>query len=83
MSVVRANRKDHNQRIKLGCSHQEREFFYVGEFYEYASIKSDDELIDCPTGELQNIFVNYARHLVKRVNVANSLCRDCPSRSKS
>jgi len=42
--------------------------FRVGKFYQYAPIKSDDELIDCPSDELQNILVNYARHLVKRVN---------------
>ena len=43
--------------------------FRVGKFYQYAPIKSDDELIDCPTDELQGILVNYARHLVKRVNL--------------
>jgi len=42
--------------------------FRVGKFYQYAPIKSDDELIDCPIDELQDILVNYARHLVKRVN---------------
>ena len=41
--------------------------FRVGLFYRFAPIKSDDELIDCPSEELQKILLNYTRHLVKRV----------------
>jgi integrase/recombinase XerD len=36
-------------------------------FYRYSPIKNDDELIDCPSDELQKILVNYARNLVIRV----------------
>ncbi len=42
--------------------------FRLGLFYRFSPIKSDDELIDCPTDELQKILVSYARHLIKRVN---------------
>jgi integrase/recombinase XerD len=43
--------------------------FRLGLFYRFSPIKSDNELIDCPTDELQLILVNYARNLVKRVNI--------------
>jgi len=39
--------------------------FRFGLFYRYSPIKSDDELIDCPSEELQNILVSYTRHLIK------------------
>jgi len=39
--------------------------FRFGLFYLYSPIKSDDELIDCPSEELQNILVSYTRHLIK------------------
>ncbi|MBL7001908.1 MAG: integrase [Nitrosopumilus sp.] len=42
--------------------------FRLGQFYRFSPIKSDDELIDCPTDELQQILVSYTRHLIKRVN---------------
>jgi len=42
--------------------------FRLGLFYRISPIKSDDELIDCPTDELQKILVSYTRHLLKRVN---------------
>ena len=42
--------------------------FRLGLFYRLSPIKSDDELIDCPTDELQKILVSYTRHLLKRVN---------------
>jgi len=42
--------------------------FRLGLFYRFAPIKSDDELIDCPTDELQKILVSYTRHLIKRVH---------------
>jgi len=42
--------------------------FRLGLFYRFAPIKSDDELIDYPTNELQKILVSYTRHLIKRVN---------------
>ena len=46
-----------------------REYTYrLGQFYSFAPIKSDDELIDCPDDELQKILVNYTRYLVRRVN---------------
>jgi integrase/recombinase XerD len=42
--------------------------FRLSQFYRITPIKSDDELIDCPTDELQKILVTYTRHLIKRVN---------------
>jgi len=42
--------------------------FRLGQFYRISPIKSDDELIDCPTDELQKILVTYTRHLIKRVH---------------
>ena len=42
--------------------------FRLSQFYKLSPIKSDDELIDCPTDELQKILVSYTRHLIKRVN---------------
>ena len=46
-----------------------REYGYrLGQFYVFAPISSDDELIDCPTDELQKILVNYVRYLIRRVN---------------
>ncbi|MCE2614396.1 MAG: hypothetical protein LVO36_00680 [Nitrosopumilus sp. (ex Thoosa mismalolli)] len=42
--------------------------FRLSLFYRFAPIKSDDELIDSPSDELQQILVKYARHLVSRVN---------------
>ena len=42
--------------------------FRLGLFYRFSPIKSDDELIDCPSNELQKILVSYVRHLIKRVN---------------
>ncbi len=42
--------------------------FRLGLFYRISPVKSDDELIDCPTDELQKILVSYTRHLLKRVN---------------
>ena len=41
--------------------------FRLGLFYRFAPIKSDDELIDCPSDELQKILLNYTRHLSQRV----------------
>ena len=56
--------------------------FRLDLFYRFAPIKSDDELIDCSSEELQNILVNYTRHLVKRVNTddlsALWFCFSCP-----
>ncbi len=46
-----------------------REYSYrLGQFYAFAPVKNDDELIDCPTDELQSILLNYMRYLNKRVN---------------
>ena len=46
-----------------------REYAYrVKQFYSFAPIKSDDELIDCPTDELQKMLVNYTRKLLKQVS---------------
>lgn len=46
-----------------------REYTYrVKQFYSFAPIKSDDELIDCPTDELQKMLVNYTRKLLKQVS---------------
>lgn len=42
--------------------------FRLGLFYRFSPIKSDDELIDCPSEELQKILVGYVRHLITRVN---------------
>lgn len=42
--------------------------YRLGLFYRFSPIKSDDELIDCPSNELQKILVSYVRHLIKRVN---------------
>ncbi len=42
--------------------------FRLGLFYRFTPIKSDDELIDCPSEELQKIILHYTRHLIKRVN---------------
>jgi len=42
--------------------------FRLGQFYRISPIKSDDELIDCPSDELQKILVSYTRYLLKRVN---------------
>jgi len=37
-----------------------REYGYrLGQFYAFAPIRSDDELIDCSTYEFQKILVNY------------------------
>ncbi len=52
--------------------------FRLGQFYRYAPIKSDDELIDCPTDELQQILVSYTRHLVKRVNTGSLSANTVP-----
>ena len=52
--------------------------FRLGQFYRYAPIKSDDELIDCPTDELQQILVSYTRHLVKRVNTGGLSANTVP-----
>ena len=52
----------------LAAATKKEYLFRVGKFYQYAPIKSDDELIDCPSDELQKILINYARHLVKRVH---------------
>ena len=41
--------------------------FRLKQFYRFSPIKNDDELIDCPSDELQKIIVNYARTLIKRV----------------
>lgn len=41
--------------------------FRLGLFYRFAPVKSDDELIDCPSTELQKILINYTRHLAQRV----------------
>ena len=46
-----------------------REYIYrVKQFYSFAPIKSDDELIDCPTDELQKMLLNYTRKLLKQVS---------------
>ncbi len=46
-----------------------REYIYrLGQFYKFAPVKSDDELIDCPVDELQKILVNYTRFLIKKVS---------------
>ena len=42
--------------------------FRLGLFYRFSPIKSDDELIDCPSEELQKMLVSYVRYLIKRVN---------------
>ncbi len=42
--------------------------FRLGQFYRISPVKSDDELIDCPTDEFQKILVSYTRYLLKRVN---------------
>ena len=52
--------------------------FRLGQFYRYSPIKSDDELIDCPTDELQMILVSYTRHLVKRVNTGGLSANTVP-----
>ena len=52
--------------------------FRLGQFYRYSPIKSDDELIDCPTDELQMILVSYTRHLVKRVNTGSLSANTVP-----
>ena len=52
--------------------------FRLGQFYRYSPIKSDDELIDCPTDELQMILVSYTRHLVKRVNAGDLSANTVP-----
>ena len=52
--------------------------FRLGQFYRYSPIKSDDELIDCPTDELQMILVSYTRHLVKRVNTGDLSANTVP-----
>ena len=45
-----------------------REYRYrVKQFYSFAPIKSDDELLDCPTDELQKILVRYTRYLLTKV----------------
>lgn len=45
-----------------------REYVYrVGQFYKVAPIKSDEELIDCPTDELQSMLLKYVRFLVQKV----------------
>lgn len=41
--------------------------FRLKQFYGFSPIKNDDELIDCPSDELQKIIVNYTRTLIKRV----------------
>lgn len=56
-----------------------REYGYrLGQFYSLAPINSDDELIDCPTDELQKILVNYIRYLVRRVNSDNLSANTVP-----
>lgn len=52
--------------------------FRLGQFYRYSPIKSDDELIDCPTDELQMILVSYTRHLLKRVNTGSLSANTVP-----
>jgi len=45
-----------------------REYLYrLGQFYDIAPISNDDELIDCPSDELQTILLNYIRFLLKKV----------------
>jgi len=41
--------------------------FRVGLFYRFAGLKSDDDLINCPTEVLQNLLVRYTKHLIKQV----------------
>jgi len=44
------------------------EYLYrLKKFYEFAPIKSDEELIDCPSEELQKILLDYTRHILGRV----------------
>ncbi len=52
--------------------------FRLGLFYRFSPIKSDDELIDCPSVELQKILVSYVRHLIKRVNDDDLLANTVP-----
>ena len=52
--------------------------FRVGLFYRFTGFKTDEELIDCPTDELQNLLVNYAKHLVKRVNAKDLSANTVP-----
>ena len=52
--------------------------FRLGQFYRFSPIKSDDELIDCPTDELQQILITYTRHLIKRVNAGDLSANTVP-----
>ncbi len=52
--------------------------FRLGLFYRFAPIKSDDELIDCPSDELQRILLNYTRHLVQRVKTSDLSANTVP-----
>jgi len=63
-NLSKATKKEYNFRIRL--------------FYRYAGFKTDEELIDCPTDELQNLLVGYVRHLVKRVNAGDLSANTVP-----
>ena len=52
--------------------------FRVGQFYGFAPISNDDELIDCPSGELQQMLLKYVRFLVKRVKNGNLSANTVP-----
>jgi integrase/recombinase XerD len=41
--------------------------YRLNQFYKFAPIKSDDELIDCPTDELQQTLLSYVRFLLKKI----------------
>jgi len=56
------------QESNLSTATKKEYDFRLGLFYRFSPIKSDKELIDCPTDELQAILVDYTRHLIKRVN---------------
>jgi len=53
-NLSKATKKEYLHRVEL--------------FYRFSGIRNDNELIDCPTDELQDLLVSYTRHLLKRVN---------------
>lgn len=67
MSVAELTDKITISESNLSDATKKEYDFRLGLFYRFAPIKSDDELIDCPSEELQKILLNYTRHLVQRV----------------
>jgi hypothetical protein len=55
------------QESNLSDATKTEYIFRLGQFYKIAPISNDDELIDCPSDELQNILLNYLRFLLKKV----------------